>query len=222
MNNTIKADNDSQKASKIAEKIAKLLERSNPNPKTELTHKNEYELAVAVMLSAQTTDKKVNQVTPKLFLKYPDWKSLASANVEEVKPLIREVNFYIGKSKRLVSATRFILTNYGGVLPKTISELIKIPGIARKSANVIMQEIWGITEGIVVDTHVTRVSQRLGLTTNSDAVRIEKDLIKLIPRKFWRNFSGNVVLHGRYICTARKPKCQECLLNKICPSAFKV
>lgn len=205
-----------------AVEIARIFHENRPEPKTELTHKNEYELAVSVMLSAQTTDKKVNQVTPNLFAKYPNWESLANADVSEVQTLIKAVNFYVGKGERLVSAARFVLTNFNSALPKTISELTKIPGIARKSANVIMQELWGIAEGIVVDTHVTRVSQRLGLTKNSDPVKIEKDLMEIIPKENWRNFSGAAVLHGRYICTARKPKCGECPLNNICPSAFKV
>ncbi len=204
------------------EQIAKIFLSTYPSPKTELTHINEYELAVAVMLSAQTTDKKVNQVTPKLFGKYPDWESLTVANVSEVQNLIREVNFYIGKGERLIKAAQYVITNFGGSLPHTVEDLVKIPGIARKSANVITQELWNIAEGIVVDTHVTRVTQRLGLTKNSDPVKIEKDLMEIIPKKYWRNFSGAAVFHGRYICVARKPKCGECKLNGICPSAFMV
>ena len=197
-----------------------MLKQHYPNPKTELNHKNEYELAVAVMLSAQTTDKKVNQVTPALFKKFPGWESLANANVADVQPLIKAVNFYKGKGERLVKAAQYVLANYDGELPNTMEKLVKIPGIARKSANVILQEAWNIAEGIVVDTHVTRVSQRLGLTKNTDPVKIEKDLIELLPKTYWRNISGALVLHGRYICVARKPKCNECRLNKICPNAF--
>ncbi len=205
----------------LGEQVAKILKTEHPNPKTELVHTNEYELCVSVMLSAQTTDKKVNQVTPALFKKYPNWKSLASASQDDVAPLIRQVNFHKGKAERLVRAAQVVLTEFGGKLPKTIPDLIKIPGVARKSANVITQELWDIAEGIVVDTHISRVSNRLGLTTNSDPVKIEKDLMAQIPKKYWRNFSGAAVLHGRYICVARKPKCGECPLNKICPSAFK-
>jgi len=208
--------------SNIGEKIAKAFSSMYPFPKTELIHSSEYELAISVMLSAQTTDKKVNQVTPNLFKKYPNWESLSNANVSEVQNLIHDVNFYIGKGERLVKAAQFVIVNFGGTLPRTIEDLIKIPGIARKSANVITQELWNIAEGIVVDTHVTRVSQRLGLTKNLDPIKIEKDLMQIIPKKYWRNFSGAVVLHGRYICIARKPKCEECKLNNICPSAFKV
>jgi endonuclease III len=202
-------------------KIAQLLTKAYPEPKTELTHENEYELAVAVMLSAQTTDKKVNQVTPELFKKYPNWESLANANVSEVGQLIRQVNFYKGKAERLVKAGQVVTAEFGGKLPKDMENLMKIPGVARKSANVITQELWGIAEGIVVDTHVSRVSIRLGLTNETDPKKIEKDLMKIIPKNYWRNFSGAMVLHGRYICVARKPKCQDCVLNDLCPSAFK-
>jgi len=202
-------------------KIAQALKKAYPEPKTELTYKNEYELVVAVMLSAQTTDKKVNQVTPGLFKKYPNWGSLANANTNEVGQIIRQVNFYKGKADRLVKAGQVVTADFGGKLPKDMANLMKIPGVARKSANVITQELWDIAEGIVVDTHVSRVSNRLGLTKETDPKKIEKDLMKIIPKNYWRNFSGAMVLHGRYVCTAKKPKCQDCVLNKLCPSAFK-
>lgn len=205
-----------------AKQAAALLQEQHPNPKTELVHANEYQLAVAVMLSAQTTDKKVNQITPKLFGIYQKWNDLANANLSELQAVIHGVNFHLGKAERLIKAGKVIESEFGGMLPRTMAELQKIPGIARKSANVIMQELWNIAEGIVVDTHVTRVSQRLGLTTNTDPVKIEQDLMKLLPKEYWRNFSGATVLHGRYVCTARKPNCAGCVLNKICPSAFKV
>ncbi|OGC69794.1 endonuclease III [candidate division WWE3 bacterium RIFOXYC1_FULL_39_7] len=207
---------------KHAEQVAQILAKTYPSPKTELIHKNEYELAVSVMLSAQTTDKKVNQITPNLFEKYKSWGDLADASLSDLQKDIHGVNFHLGKADRLIKAGKFVQSEFGGKLPQSLNELIKIPGIARKSANVILQELWDIAEGIVVDTHVTRVSNRLGLTNNSDAVRIEQDLMKIVPQKYWRNFSGAVVLHGRYICIARKPKCEECVLNKICPSAFKL
>ncbi|KKS30799.1 endonuclease III [candidate division WWE3 bacterium RIFOXYB1_FULL_43_24] len=205
-----------------AEKVALLLQKENPAPKTELTHVNEYQLAIAVMLSAQTTDKKVNQVTPALFAKYPDWEALASADTDEVAGLIRQVNFHKGKAQRIVAAARTVLSLYDGMLPHDMLQLMKLPGVARKSANVIMQELWGIAEGIVVDTHVSRISQRLGLTSQKDPKKIEEDLMSLLPKKYWRNFSGSAVLHGRYVCTARNPKCGECVLNGICPSAHKI
>ena len=205
-----------------AEKVALLLQKEQPHPKTELTHLDEYQLAIAVMLSAQTTDKKVNQVTPALFAKYPDWEALASGDVTEVAGLIRQVNFHKGKAQRIIEAARTVLTSFNGALPHEMTQLTKLPGVARKSANVIMQEVWGVAEGIVVDTHVSRVSARLGLTSQKDPKKIEEDLMSLLPKKYWRNFSGSTVLHGRYVCTARKPKCSECVLNEICPSAYKV
>lgn len=174
------------------------------------------------MLSAQTTDKKVNQVTPGLFKKYPDWKDLAGANLVELQKTIHGVNFHLGKAERLIKAGKLVSEEFKGALPHTIKDLTKIPGVARKSANVIQQELWGVVEGIVVDTHVTRVSTRLGLTANKDPKKIEQDLMKVVPKKFWRIYSGGIVLHGRYVCVARKPKCDECVLNSVCPSSSKV
>jgi endonuclease III len=204
-----------------AEKIAKILADGNPNPKTELVHLGECQLMVAVMLSAQTTDKKVNQITPKLFTKYNSWEDFANANLTQLQADIHGVNFHLGKADRIIKAARMVLARFGGKLPRTMEELVQLPGIARKSANVLMQELWDVAEGIVVDTHVLRVSQRLGLTEYKEPVKIEKDLMSLLPKKYWRNFSSSLVLHGRYVCTARKPKCGECALNKLCPSAFK-
>lgn len=202
--------------------IAQLLKLHHPRPVSELHFSNEREMLVAVMLSAQTTDKKVNQITPTLFTKYPSWEAYANADLSTLQQDIRGVNFYLGKADRLIKAGQFIQSQFNGVLPHNLEQLVKIPGIARKSANVILQELWDIAEGIVVDTHVTRVSNRLGLTTNQDAVKIEKDLMELIPQEYWRNYSGAVVLHGRYVCIARKPNCEECFLNKVCPSVPKV
>ncbi len=202
--------------------VAEKLEKNNNSPETELTHSDIRELLIAVCLSAQTTDKKVNQVTPALFKRYPDWESLASADLEEVTSLIRQVNFHKGKADRLIKAARFILDNFKGEIPKNMEDLVKIPGVARKSANVILNEGFNMAEGIVVDTHVSRVSNRLGLTSNTDPKKIEKDLMDILPKNYWRNFSGNVVLLGRYVCKARKPECDKCVLNDTCPSAFKL
>lgn len=202
--------------------ICKKLKELYPNPKTELLHENEMQLVVAVMLSAQTTDKKVNQVTPALFEKYKTWNDFADADLAQLQKAIYGVNFHLGKADRLIKAGRYIVEYFDDKVPQKLDDLVKIPGIARKSANVILQELWDIAEGIVVDTHVTRVSNRLGLTKEQDAIKIERDLMKIIPKEYWRNFSGAVVLHGRYICVARKPKCIECGLNHLCPSAFIV
>ena len=204
-----------------AKEIAKTLQKQNPYPQTELIHKNEYELAISVMLSTQTTDKKVNQLTPELFKNYPSWEKLSNGEITDIQRIIKQVNFYKGKSDRLIKAAKVVVSQFDGKLPKSMTDLIKIPGVARKSANVIIQEVWGVAEGIVVDTHVIRVSNRLGLTSQKDPVKIERDLMNIVPKKYWRNISGNLVLHGRYVCIARKPKCGECILNKLCPSAFK-
>lgn len=206
----------------LALEVSKRLKQEYPDPKTELDYENEMQLAVAVMLSAQTTDKKVNEITKSLFKKYKTWQDFSNADLTTLQADIRGVNFHMGKAERLIAAGGVVTTKFGGVLPRTIPELMLIPGVARKSANVIMQELWGIADGIVVDTHVTRVSNRLGLTTQQNAVKIENDLLKLIPKDLWRNFSGATVLHGRYVCKAIKPNCEKCLLNDICPSAFQV
>jgi endonuclease-3 len=200
--------------------ILKKLKEHYPNPETELIHSNEMQLAVAVMLSAQTTDKKVNEITQPLFKKYKTWQDFSNANLEELTQDIRGVNFHKGKADRLIKAGNLVQNEFGGQLPRTMNELVKIPGVARKTANVIMQELWGITEGIVVDTHVTRLSDRLDLSHAKNAVKIEEELMDVVPRKYWQNISGSLVLHGRYVCTAKKPKCAECFLNEICPSAF--
>ena len=205
-----------------AKYFSEQIKKHYPNPKTELVYSNEMQLAMAVALSAQTTDKKVNEVTSTLFVKYKTWDDFANANIDELTLAIRGVNFHVGKAQRLIEMAKKVISQYNGVLPQSMNELMTLPGVARKSANVIMQELWEKTEGIVVDTHVTRVSQRLGLTTQSDAIKIEKELMAQIPKENWRTFSGGVVLHGRYVCIARKPKCEECFLKGSCPSAFKV
>ncbi|NBO17318.1 MAG: endonuclease III [Proteobacteria bacterium] len=202
--------------------IAERLEKNNNSPETELTHSDERELLIAVCLSAQTTDKKVNEVTPELFRKYNSWESLSQANVDDVIKIIRPVNFHKGKADRLIKAARFIIENFKGKIPNTIEDLIKIPGVARKSANVILNEVFDKAEGLVVDTHVIRLSNRLGLTALKDPKKIEKELMDILPKNYWRNFSANLVLHGRYICKAKKPFCENCFLNDICPSAFRV
>lgn len=201
--------------------IAQKLKEMYPNPRTELVHEGEMQLVVAVMLSAQTTDKKVNQITKELFKKYITWSDFANADLVGLQKGLHGVNFHLGKADRLIKAAKYIIENFNGKVPQKLDDLVKIPGIARKSANVILQELWDIAEGIVVDTHVTRVANRLGLTKHADAVKIERDLMSIIPKGFWRNFSGAVVFHGRYTCLARKPKCAECGLNQLCPGAFR-
>jgi endonuclease-3 len=210
------------KKTEKAQEIIAILKKHIVNPKSDLNFHNERELTVAVALSAQTTDKKVNEITENLFKKYTSWKDFADADLEELTQDIRGVNFHKGKAQRLKKAGQLVLDEFDGVLPKDINELQKIPGVARKSANVIMQEMWGIAQGIVVDTHISRVSHRLGLTIErKNAKKIEQELMKIIPREFWHYYSSAIVLHGRYTCKARSPQCDECPLVKICPSAFK-
>lgn len=204
----------------LTKTIVKKLKELYPSPKTELVFANEMQLVVAVMLSAQTTDKKVNQVTASLFKKYKTWVDFAEVDLITLQEDIYGVNFHLGKADRLIKAGRYIIEHYNSKVSQKLVDLIKIPGIARKSANVILNELWNIAEGIVVDTHVTRVANRLGLTKQTNPVKIEKELMEIIPKEYWRNFSGAVVLHGRYICVARKPKCADCGLNHLCPSAF--
>jgi endonuclease-3 len=205
----------------IAIEIAERLEKNNDSPETELTHTDERELLIAVCLSAQTTDKKVNEVTPELFKKYNSWEQMANADVDDVIKIIRPVNFHKGKADRLIKAAKFVLETFNGKVPDTIEDLVKIPGVARKSANVILNEVFDKAEGIVVDTHVIRLSNRLGLTVLKDPKKIEKELMGILPKTYWRNFSANLVLHGRYVCKAKKPACDKCFLSDICPSAFK-
>jgi endonuclease III len=205
----------------LAKQVAELLKGEHPNPKTELNHENEMQLSIAVTMSAQTTDKKVNEVNERLFKKYKTWEDFANANLEEMQSDIHGVNFHKGKAGRIIKMAQMVIEDFDGALPRDIKNLIKLPGVARKSANVIQQELWDIGEGFVVDTHVTRVSNRLGLSNEKNAVKVERDLMEVFPEDTWRHMSGAMVLHGRYVCTAiRKPNCEECVLNKICPSAF--
>lgn len=200
--------------------VAKLLKKEHPSPKTELNHENEMQLSIAVAMSAQTTDVKVNQVNETLFKKYKTWEDFANADLETLQSDIYGVNFHKGKADRIIKMAQMVINDFDGKLPRTIKDLMKLPGIAKKSANVITQELWDVAEGIVVDTHVTRVSNRLGLTKEKNAIKIEKDLMELFPKETWRNISGAIVLHGRYVCKARKPECDKCVLSSICPSAF--
>jgi endonuclease III len=193
-------------------------------PKIELENwTNPIELMVAVILSAQATDIGVNKVTSKLFQKYKSVEDFANADLEELKPYISSINYYKTKAERIIKACRFVVDNYDGKLPPDINKLIKIPGIGRKSANVILHEGLNNSQGIVVDTHITRVSHRLRLTSHNnqkDAEKIETELKDIVPKNEWKFYSSAVVLHGRYVCKAKNPKCGECVLNDVCPSAF--
>lgn len=180
------------------------------------------QLMVATMLAAQCTDARVNRVTPDLFAKFPDAESLAGAEISELEELIRSTGFYRNKAKNIQAAAHKIVTEFDGEVPNTMPALTSLPGVARKTANVVLAHAFGIHEGVTVDTHVKRISGRMGLTKHTEPVKIEQDLIKLLPREDWENWSIRLVYHGRNVCTARGPTCQRCDLLDICPGAAKI
>ncbi|MEC4803070.1 MAG: endonuclease III [Jaaginema sp. PMC 1079.18] len=195
------------------------LKRLYPDATCSLTYATPVQLLVATILSAQCTDERVNKVTPALFNRFPDAKALAGANREELETLIRSTGFYRNKAKNIQGACDKIVREFGGKVPQRMEELLTLPGVARKTANVVLAHAFGILEGVTVDTHVKRLSQRLGLTEQKDPVRIERDLMKLIPQPDWENWSIRLIYHGRAICKARKPDCENCVLADLCPSA---
>jgi len=202
---------------KQAEKIYKLLKKNYPRAKIALTYSNPWELLVTVILSAQCTDKRVNIVTEKLFAKYTSIESFAGANVSEFECDIRSTGFYRNKAKNIISAAKKIITEHRGKVPQTMEELTALPGVARKTANIVLYNAFGKVCGIPVDTHVGRLSQRLGLSGEKNPVKIEKDLMRLFPEKYRGKLSHLLIEHGRNICKARKPLCGECFLNGLCP-----
>ena len=187
-----------------------------PKPTVPLQHRDAWELLVATILSAQCTDKRVNEVTPGLFQKYPTMTDVANANQAELAQDIRSTGFFNNKSKSLIGAARKILADYGGQVPKTMEELLAVPGAARKTANVVLGAAYHVAAGVVVDTHVQRLSGRLDLTKHTDPVKIEQDLMKTIPREKWIEFPLQLIYHGRALCVARKPRCAECKLDPLC------
>lgn len=205
----------------IIREIISLLRKDYPNPKTALNFSTPHELLVATILSAQATDKRVNIVTADLFKKYKDAEDFANAGWEDLDQDIRSINFHGNKAKNIIAASKMIVEKFGGKVPDTMEELIILPGVARKTANVVLFEAFHKNEGIAVDTHVIRLSGRLGISKNSDPKKIEKDLMADAPQEDWGNLSDLLILHGRNVCIARNPKCGICRLNKVCPSAFK-
>ena len=181
-----------------------------------LHHRNPWELLVATILSAQCTDKRVNEVTPALFAKYPTPADFAAVRPEVLANDIRSTGFFNNKAKSIVGAARKVVSEFAGQVPKSMEEMLTIPGAARKTANVVLGTAYGIASGVVVDTHVQRIAQRLDLTTNTDPVKIERDLIEAIPQDKWILFAHQVILHGRALCQARNPKCAQCALNSLC------
>jgi endonuclease III len=198
------------------QRILGALNQLYPEATCALQHRNAWELLVATILSAQCTDKRVNEVTPGLFAKYPTIEDLANASQDELANDIRSTGFFNNKARSVIGAARRVLTEFGGEVPQTLEQLLTVPGAARKTANVVLGTAYGIASGVVVDTHVQRISQRLDLTKNEDPVKIEQDLMKQLPRERWILFSHQVIHFGRNICVARKPKCPECPLDHIC------
>lgn len=211
--------NDAEK--KRVRKIIKLLKKNYPEAKIALKYKNLPQLLVAVMLSAQCTDLKVNEVTKDLFQKYKSAEDFADADLRTFEKDIRSTGFFKVKARHIKESFEIIVKKYDSKVPPSMDDLIKLPGVARKTANIVLSNAYGIVEGIAVDTHVTRLSQRLNLTHNNYPDKIEQDLMKSIPKKDWFKFTYLLIEHGRQICSAKKPLCNDCLLNKLCPSAFK-
>ena len=196
-------------------KICKVLKTTYPNVKTRLNHKNPFELLVSTILSAQCTDKQVNSVTKDLFNKLATPCDFAVARNETIEKLIRSTGFFRNKAKNIKNCSAILIEKYNGIVPETIDELVKLPGVGRKTANVVLGSAFGIP-GIAVDTHVARISKRLGLTENNDPVKIEFDLMKIVPKKEWSNFSLRLIYFGRAVCKARNPTCPSCPLYKLC------
>jgi endonuclease-3 len=200
-------------------KIIKELQRLYPDTRCFLYYKTPFQLLCAVILSAQCTDARVNLVVPGLFKVFPTPEKMAKAKLKDIEKLIKSTGFYHNKAKNLLGAAQALLQLYKGIMPKTIDEMLEIPGVGRKTANVVLGEIYGISVGITVDTHVTRLSNRLGWTKHQDAVKIERDLMEIVPKDEWLHFSHRLIQHGRKVCDARKPLCGVCTLAKWCPSA---
>ena len=197
------------------------LDQLYPNATCALTHRSAWELLVATILSAQCTDVRVNMVTPALFKKHPTVQDFAALEPEQLEPDIRSTGFFRNKSKSVVGAARKIVADFGGNVPQTMEELLSLPGVARKTANVVLGTWFKKNEGVVVDTHVTRISRRLELTKQEDPRKIEEDLMRIIPRERWTDFSHEVIWHGRKLCVARNPKCADCPLESLCHAADK-
>ena len=204
----------------VAETFARLREM-HPDAHCELVHDDAFQLLCATVLSAQSTDVAVNKATPALFKRFPDARALGRAKQEEVEPLVSTIGMFRQKSKNLIGLARKLTDAHDGKVPRTLDELVALPGVGRKTANVVLGVAFGAPEGVVVDTHVQRISQRLGWTGNTDPGKIEKDLCALLPREAWDAASHVLIFHGRRICFARKPSCEGCGVNERCPSAFK-
>jgi endonuclease-3 len=201
--------------------ILKGLDEAYPAAECALTHRSPWELLVATILSAQCTDVRVNMVTPELFRRFPTPQAMAKATLPQLEALIRTTGFYRNKAKSIQGAARKIVSDFNGQVPQTLAELITIPGVARKTANVVLGVAYGKAEGIVVDTHVFRIARRLGLAKGDTPEKVEQELMRILPRSRWISFSHQIIQHGREVCVARKPKCEQCNLEQLCTSKDK-
>ena len=202
-------------------KVIELLDREHSDAKIALRYTNSLELLVATILSAQCTDERVNMVTKILFKKYTKAEDYANADLKELEQDIKSTGFYRNKAKNIKNAGKMIVEQFDSQVPQTMEEILELPGVARKTANIVLSNAYGVIVGIAVDTHVRRLSKKLGLTENTNPEKIEKDLMQIVPKSHWKNITNLLISHGRTVCDARKPKCDICCLNKICPSAFK-
>ena len=202
-----------------AVEVNERLKRQYPDARVELDFRNPFELLIATILAAQSTDVRVNIVTKSLFRKYPDAQAFANADLVEMEVAVKQTGFFRNKAKAVINCSKALVERHGGEVPRTIEELVELPGVGRKTANVVLGNAMGIEAGVIVDTHVTRLSGRLAFTKHADPVEIEKDLMKIVPRGEWTGFANRLILHGRRVCIARKPDCPNCVLNDICPSA---
>ena len=201
-------------------KVIELLEKEHADAKIALHYSNPLELLVATILSAQSTDEQINKITKLLFKKYRAAEDYANADLKELEQDIKSSGFYHNKAKNIKNCCKMLLEKHNGQVPKTMAELVELPGVARKTANIVLFNAYGVIAGVAVDTHVRRLAQRLGLTENENPGKIELDLMNLIPKDKWMRITDLLIFHGRRVCVARKPKCDVCTLNKICPSAF--
>jgi endonuclease-3 len=215
----VKTEENLESKTRVME-IIELLEKEYPDAKTALNYSNPLELLVATILSAQCTDKRVNAVTKSLFKKYKTADDYADADLGELGEDVRPTGFYRNKARNIKKSSQLLVEKFNAQVPRTMNEILELPGVARKTANIVLSNAYGVIEGIAVDTHVRRLSQRLGLTENKNPDKIEKDLMEIVPTAHWRRITDLLISHGRNICVARKPKCSLCVLNKICPSAF--
>jgi endonuclease-3 len=203
-----------------AAEIIHLLERTHPDATIALRYSNPLELLISTILSAQATDEQINKITPNLFKKYKTPEDYANADIEELQQDIRSSGFYRNKARNIKNCCKMLVEKYDSKVPRTMEELVELPGVARKTANIVLTNAYGVVKGIAVDTHVRRLAQRLGLSDTDDPVKIELNLMRILPKENWERISDLLIFHGRRVCFARKPNCAGCVLNKICPSAF--